>query len=40
MYIDDELTEVVVCFLITLITNDEEQIETRHDGSWELDIVF
>lgn len=40
MDVDDKLAEIVVWIRIALITHYKEQIETRHDGSWELDIIL
>lgn len=40
VHADDEVTEMLISLFVGLITDHEEEIETRHDGCAEVDVVL
>ena len=40
VHADDEVTEVLVSLFVGLVADNEEEIETRHDGCAKVDVVL
>ena len=40
MHANDEVAEVLVSLFVGLVADNEEEIETRHDGCAKVDVVL